>query len=877
VFATISEWLHARTKYRSLLAALLLEHIPGGAKWRYVWGSTLAFVFFVQLVTGVLLMTAYSPGATSAWSSVYFIQYEMDFGWFIRGLHHFGSQTMVVLLAIHMLQVVIAGAHLPPREINWWLGLLLMGAILGLSLTGYLLPWDQKGFWATQVATNIAGTLPVMGEFIQKIAVGGPEYGNATLTRFFALHVAILPPLVIVLIIAHIAIFRKHGVTTVEPEDHPKQGVFWPDQVFKDLVACLIVFGVMVTLVIFAGHGNKIEAEAGAEAPGFYEDWAKAGRKGWGANLDAPADRNTAGYPARPEWYFLFLFQLLKYFEGKLMIVGTVVIPQGAGILLFLLPLLGFGKMRRFGHVAGVLVVTSLVTGVGVLTLLALADDALDPVLRELLTLLGKVVVPAIGGVFLLHMGLLAVLPRNAFRKVVCALGVAVLAVLVVGSGLLVYAALADGEHYAQQEEGRKKAEERHEEAAVEAERQGKVDKEEAKKRKEDRKIAAFVSRVKGREHDGEGVLPRPLWEYVHKELEKKVDGADREQMLAHVKRQDEIAEFHHSLEKAKDAAERSVVQASRGIPVEGPTVLVRNDPMTHGRALFKEKCASCHSYTNPKTGKPEFPESATGFSASDLGGFGGKDWILGLLREPGKDEYFGRINRVVREKNKGRKDEDKLEELTSMINWAARPKSDLEKVDRQIQKLKEELKDPDGKLEPDEKTSLQQRLKKADQKRAELLEDQKELEKELPQIADWLAKHPKAAPPKDEDKGAFADGYRLFEARCSSCHSYGGKLGGTAPDLKDYGSPDWARLMMMSPAHKLRHPRNYMPAFLNEEGPGAEVVKLWFHETNKDPTISVIALTDIERELILRFLFQDDRVVFGGRPISGPPPRKKE
>jgi ubiquinol-cytochrome c reductase cytochrome b subunit len=119
-------------------------------------------VFSVQLVTGVLLMTAYSPGDTTAWSSVYFIQYKMDFGWLIRGLHHFGSQTMVVLLGVHMLQVVIAGAHLKPREVNWWLGLGLLGVVLGLSLTGYLLPWDQKGYYATQVATNIAGNVPVI-------------------------------------------------------------------------------------------------------------------------------------------------------------------------------------------------------------------------------------------------------------------------------------------------------------------------------------------------------------------------------------------------------------------------------------------------------------------------------------------------------------------------------------------------------------------------------------------------------------------------------------------------------------------------------------------------------------------------------------------
>src|SRR5271170_2864494 len=187
-------WLEHRTGIRKLIGAALLEGVPGGAKWRYVWGSCLAFVFAIQMITGILLMLRYSPGDSTAWGSVFFIQYEMDFGWFIRGLHHFGSQTMVVLLAVHMLQVVVAGAQLPPREFNWWVGLGLMGIVLGLSLTGYLLPWDQKGFYATQVATNIASNIPVIGEYLQRVVVGGPVYGNHTLTQFFTLHVGILPP-----------------------------------------------------------------------------------------------------------------------------------------------------------------------------------------------------------------------------------------------------------------------------------------------------------------------------------------------------------------------------------------------------------------------------------------------------------------------------------------------------------------------------------------------------------------------------------------------------------------------------------------------------------------------------------------------------------
>jgi ubiquinol-cytochrome c reductase cytochrome b subunit len=384
VFGRLFDWLDHRTNCRKLRDALLLEHIPGGAKWRYVWGSTLAFVFLIQLITGVLLMWSYSPGDATAWGSVYFIQYEMDFGWLVRGLHHFGSQTMVVLLAIHMLQVVIAGAQLPPREFNWWIGLALMGVVLGLSLTGYLLPWDQKGFFATQVATNILSSLPGVGSFLQKVVVGGPVYGNQTLTHFYSLHVGILPPLLIVLLIAHVAIFRRHGITA--PRNAQGEGMFWPDQAFRDLIVCLLVFGVMLSLVIFGGHGNKIEspppqgeANQSTAEPGLYERLAKAGRQGLGANLDAPADPLTEGYPARPEWYFLFLFQLLKYFEGEHFLIGAVVIPNAVAALLFLLPLFGYGRMRPFGHFLGIVVVVSLLAAVALLTVLALADDSPTP------------------------------------------------------------------------------------------------------------------------------------------------------------------------------------------------------------------------------------------------------------------------------------------------------------------------------------------------------------------------------------------------------------------------------------------------------------------------------------------------------------------
>ncbi len=842
------DWLDARTNYRKLMAALLLEHIPGGAKWRYVWGSTLTFVFFIQLVTGVLLMTAYSPGDTAAWSSVFYIQYQMDFGWFIRGLHHFGSQTMVVLLAVHMLQVVIAGAQLPPREVNWWLGLLLMGCVLGLSLTGYLLPWDQKGFWATRVATNIAGTLPVLGPEIARFAVGGPEYGNATLTRFFALHVAILPPLMIVLIIAHIAVFRKQGLTANVPEDHPKQGVFWPDQAFKDLVACLVVFAVMVSLVVFGGQGNKIETEAaaGAEVPGLYEDWAKAGRKGMGANLDAPADR-TKEFPARPEWYFLFLFQLLKYFEGPQILIGTVAIPQGAGLLLFLLPFFGIGKLRPFGRVLGVIVVLSLIVGAATLTILALADDTIDPVLRELLTQLALYVVPAAGGFYLLYLGLLAVLPHGVVRKVVYGFGVLVLVTVLGLTGFLIYATQADNEHLAVRSEEKIKL------------------------------------TVKDREYPEGSTTPREVWEFARDELQKKEHAESSEQHAARAKRQGEIEKHFKALKEAHESAERAVLQASRGIPAEGPVFLVRNDPMTRGRELFKTKCATCHSYTNPKTGLPEFETPKSGFTASDLGGFGSKDWILGMIERADDDKYFGRaikagearnkplVEKIEAEKKKITDQMQKLQKSRSVAVVGTLDRLNLPYlVDAVIQVRIEDLKANRKRLKDPPVLggmatwSAEQRQtreafekiianpKASPEEKADAKKSLKNDNDEIDRIAAWLAKQPTADPPKADDQGEFARGYRAFKQTCMECHGYGDKGSKSAPNLKGYGSPQWTRLMVMFPTHPERYPNtNLMPAFRNLDGPAAQVNEQVFQELHQDRKVEVIALNDIERELI--------------------------
>ena len=277
------DWLNHRTGLDQTMHDALYENIPGGARWRYVSGSMLVFAFVTQLITGIFLWMSYSPSSQTAWESVYFIQYEMTGGWLLRGIHHFMAQAMVVLLGVHLLQVIWDGAYKAPREVNYWLGLILMQIVLGLGLTGYLLPWDQKGYYATQVATEIMGSTPVIGPQVQQLMQGGPEYGHHTLTRFFALHAGVLPALLVMFLFLHIYVFRRHAITVKQPLRAPTT-TFWPDQVLRDAIACLIVLC----------------------AVGFLTIWR-------GAELTAPANPGEQYEAARPEWYYLFLFRFLKF------------------------------------------------------------------------------------------------------------------------------------------------------------------------------------------------------------------------------------------------------------------------------------------------------------------------------------------------------------------------------------------------------------------------------------------------------------------------------------------------------------------------------------------------------------------------------------
>ncbi len=351
----ILAWLEERTGAGKLAHEVLYANIPGGPRWRYVWGSTLVFAIGLQIVTGVFLWLDYSPSAQTAWESVNYIQNEMSGGWLLRGLHHYNAQLLPVLLVLHLMQVVIGGAYKSPREVNFWVGLVLLQLVLMTALTGYQLPWDQKGFWATKVAMNLAGVVPVLGPALQRTLIGGADYGHLTLTRFFAVHAGILPGAIMLVLAVHFYLFRRHGYAGSTSKTKP-DGPFWPDQALRNAVACLALVATLVFLIV----RHRLFSASGP----------------LGAELGAPADPSQPYSAARPEWYFLFMFQFLKLFPGGQEIWGAVVIPSLVALAIFLMP---FTARRKKGHAFNVAFLCVLVLGAGVLALVAKLSDAANP------------------------------------------------------------------------------------------------------------------------------------------------------------------------------------------------------------------------------------------------------------------------------------------------------------------------------------------------------------------------------------------------------------------------------------------------------------------------------------------------------------------
>lgn len=344
----ILDWLDSRTGYRHLLEKALDEPVPRGTGWFFTTGSVVTLLIGCQFITGIGLAMYYVPAPSLAYDSVRFIMTGLPLGWMLRGLHFWGASFLVVAAVVHMLRVFTFGSYKAPREVTWLSGLVMLLVILGFALSGYLLPWDQKAYWATTVTINVAKSTPVLGEYVANVLRGGPDLGALTLGRWFAAHVFLLPATLVLLIVAHIALMRKHGISGPIRETPGPGSAFFPWHVMKDTVMMALVFATLFTVVVLVP-----------------------------AHLDEIANPTDSSYVPRPEWYFLSLFQLLKYFPGPLEAVATQVVPGVAIGFLFLLPFLDRSSERhplRGSRRVFTAAFAALGLGVVTLTLLGLKD-----------------------------------------------------------------------------------------------------------------------------------------------------------------------------------------------------------------------------------------------------------------------------------------------------------------------------------------------------------------------------------------------------------------------------------------------------------------------------------------------------------------------
>jgi ubiquinol-cytochrome c reductase cytochrome b subunit len=340
------DWLDNRTGFRSLRRHALDEPLPPGTGWWFTLGSLLLFTLGVQFVTGIALALYYAPTPDHAWDSVRYITTSVRGGSFLRGLHHWGASLIVIAAVLHLCRVVFFGSYRKPREVNWLVGVALLLVILAFGLTGYLLPWDQRAYWATVVSINISKLSPGIGEWVASLLRGGADIGALTLTRWYAVHVLVLPAALMGLVIAHLYLMRRHGISGPVTPKYGRSEMFFPYQASRDLTISLAA-GVLLAAMAFRG------------APA----------------LEAPADPTSSGYVPRPDWYFLGLFQLLKYFPGKWEVVGALVIPGLLMTLLALLPWLDRGRTRQArARLSVLLPFTAIGAGVVTLTILGALD-----------------------------------------------------------------------------------------------------------------------------------------------------------------------------------------------------------------------------------------------------------------------------------------------------------------------------------------------------------------------------------------------------------------------------------------------------------------------------------------------------------------------
>jgi len=302
-------WIDERVELKDLVEFMGKKYVPVNRHsiWYYFGGVSL-FLFIIQVVTGIMLLLYYKGSEQLAFESIQFIMSKVQFGWLIRSIHSWTANLFVLAAIIHMFSVYFERSYRRPREITWLTGMLMLFLALGFGFSGYLLPWNELAFFATKVGTDIAGVLPVIGKPIMIFLRGGEDVTGATLSRFFGFHVAVLPGIFTVLLSIHLLLVQRQGMSVPleeegKPEAERKKMPFFPNFLLRDLLLWLIVLNILAILAVFF-------------------PW-ELGKK---ADLFAPA---PAGI--RPEWYFLFMFQSLKYIPATLGPIDGEVL----GVLLF--------------------------------------------------------------------------------------------------------------------------------------------------------------------------------------------------------------------------------------------------------------------------------------------------------------------------------------------------------------------------------------------------------------------------------------------------------------------------------------------------------------------------------------------------------------
>ena len=287
--------------------------------WYYFGGMTL-FLFMIQVATGILLLLYYRPSAGEAFESIQFIMTEVEFGWLVRSIHSWSANLMVFAMFIHLFSALMLNAYRRPREMTWLSGSGLLGLTLAFGFTGYLLPWNELAYFATRVGTEIPGVVPVVGPFLRRLLRGGDDVTGATLTRFYGIHVAILPAIVTVVLGLHLFMVQKHGMSrppNVSGSDDAKRVMpFFPNFFLRDLVGWLCALGVLAALAAY------FPAELGKKADPF----------------------QPAPIGIKPEWYFMAMFQTLKLLPAHILgIEGELLGVLGfglVGVILIAMPFL---------------------------------------------------------------------------------------------------------------------------------------------------------------------------------------------------------------------------------------------------------------------------------------------------------------------------------------------------------------------------------------------------------------------------------------------------------------------------------------------------------------------------------------------------------